>query len=131
MEVSCARSRQTRVWASVLSAMRANRRQWSRSRCVGVSACWRCCISVGASREQNLLAHKVKANDFRSALVREVALNSILHLAAQLVQCIRLRENRVPQRLSLETAFGRLAHNEDYLLYYSLECTLQFPLLRV
>jgi len=43
MEVSCARSRQTRVWASVPSAMRANRSQWMRSRCAGVRACWRCC----------------------------------------------------------------------------------------
>jgi hypothetical protein len=60
-----------------------------------------------------------------------MALNGILHLAAQLLQSVSLRENRVPQRLSLETAFRRLAHNKDYLLHYNLECTLQCPLLRV
>jgi len=61
---------------------------------------------VEASRGQDLLAHEVEADNFRTVLFGKVTLHSVLYLATQLFQCVRLCEDRMPQRLRLEAAFG-------------------------
>lgn len=72
---------------------------------------------VAVSCNDELIVHEVQPDEAGRGSRIKVAMNGIAHLRTQLVQRLRLSENRLSQRTCREATFRRILDYEDHLAH--------------